>query len=65
MQSASFKTICEKCGKTTVTKNLGDVQVVISRDGNATPIFVMFCPEHRAEWIRLLSDFLEGVPTDA
>jgi hypothetical protein len=65
MQFPMQRTVCEKCGRVTITHMLADVQLRTWSLDDGSPLYIMLCPEHRAELVRLFSDFLQGVSTDA
>ena len=57
----TFRFVCEKCGRVTLTKLMTDCQFYVSKDGMGTLTFISLCPEHRAELVRLTSDFLGDI----
>jgi predicted nucleic acid-binding Zn ribbon protein len=64
MTMPTYRTVCEKCGGITNTKLLSETNAVVTKTEHGSYIQLVLCPEHKAEWERLISDFLEGVVTD-
>jgi hypothetical protein len=58
MDSPEYRTMCSICGAVTIVLNLGDVTIWIDKDGFGTPSMIRVCPEHRAKYLRMVSDFL-------
>lgn len=60
--STASRFTCELpgCGKSGLAWNFRDVQAWLDMDGSGVPRFVNLCPEHKAKWVRLVSDFLSG-----
>jgi hypothetical protein len=57
-----YRIICDRCGKVTVTPLVMDCSRFLYRDpGTGMDHWLRLCPEHLAQWHRLLSDFLEGL----
>lgn len=48
------------CGRVTHLWRFSDGQIWLDKDANGTPRFLNVCPEHKAAWLRMVSDFLEG-----
>ena len=48
------------CGVTTLIQSYRDCQVWVDKDDNGSPHFLIVCPEHKAKYLRLVSDFLSG-----
>lgn len=47
------------CGRSTLAARYSDCQIWLDN----TPAFhrmLSVCPEHKAEWLRIVSDFMEG-----
>ena len=52
--------LCEVCGVATLTEVYRDCQVVIDKDDFGAMHVLTVCPEHRAKFLRLISEFVEG-----
>lgn len=55
-----FRSMCERCGNVTISPNWLSVATQIYRDSDGADMWMELCPECRAEWERLLSEFLAG-----
>lgn len=51
--------VCEKCGRITYAQVYSDCQIWVFENFQGTRHSMSVCPEHKAEWLRLTSDFLE------
>lgn len=60
--STASRFTCELpgCGKSTLAWKFSDCQAWLDMDGTGVPRFVNLCPEHKAVWVRMVSDFLAG-----
>jgi len=54
--------VCEipGCGVGTLVYRYSDCQVWIDKDNQGTPDFLNVCPSHKAEWVKMVSQFLIG-----
>ncbi len=57
-----MRIVCDVCGRITVTPIIMDCGIMIYRNTNGQDRFLRVCPEHKAQWERMLSDFLSQTP---
>lgn len=60
MNTTIFRIVCDKCGRVTLTPVIVDNSEFIGEGRDGMRHYLRLCPEHKAEWQRLLSDFLAG-----
>ncbi len=56
-----YRITCEICGQTTLVATTKDCQVWIDKDDYGSFRHINVCPEHKAKFLRLVSDFVEGI----
>jgi hypothetical protein len=54
--------ICEipECGKSTMVQRFADCTIWLDQDHNGNLLQMNVCPEHKAKFLRLVSNFVEG-----
>jgi hypothetical protein len=64
MTNESFmRIICDVCGRITMTPVMMDCSAMIYRSQDGSDRFLRLCPEHKAQWERMMSDFLSQKDT--
>jgi len=58
MNESFMRIICDVCGRITLTPVLMDCSALLYRQSNGQDGFLRLCPEHKAQWERMMSDFL-------
>ena len=48
------------CGKVTLAQRFADCRVWLDKDESGNLFSMDVCPEHKAKFLRLVSDFAEG-----
>jgi hypothetical protein len=54
----SHRVICEKCGRSSIVASLRDVTIFIDKNEDGMGRMMRVCPEHKADWLRMISTFL-------
>jgi hypothetical protein len=63
MNEQFYRFVCEVCGRATMTPIFADAQVMLFRDSRGENRYMPLCPEHKAQWERMLSDFISQSDT--
>jgi len=58
MNETVMRIICDVCGRITMTPVMMDCSIMIYRNQDGSDRFLRLCPEHKAQWERMMSDFL-------